>query len=194
MCLRPWVCFSPIRSFHAGYVLVGRSYSLFKSWKRRGGLFFDRSLLNPTLPCLTSLAKLSVDCIVPIPPRAERLQMLQSDPPSKISRWLSRHLQKPIVFLPWILEKSLKHQAELRQVERFQNPASLSISLASPLPFASSIGSRVLLVDDLMTTGKTLYEIALELIQKHAIHEIHAFVLGRKPNRSLTEEGQVAEE
>ena len=71
------------------------------------------------------------------------------------------------------------HQAELGRAERLHNlAAAFAVAPEARLALA---GRRVALVDDVMTTGSTLFEAAATL-RRAGVAEVQAWVLARTPD------------
>ena len=100
-------------------------------------------------------------CLIPVPLSAQRLQQRGFNQSLEIARTLGRHLGVQI--LPTSMERvrETQPQAELPLLKRQQNVRHAFIVRAG---VESSIaGQHVGVVDDVMTTGETLQEIAVTL-------------------------------
>ncbi len=183
-CQRPWAQFPQelkITSVNARYLLIGPCYSVLKSWKKRSGVYFDRSVFRMGNHLSSELSRLNIDTIVPIPQDLKRSWELGGSPAEKVALWLNEYFMCGV---KQALENSslLKtRQGELTMKERLEHALSYTVKPG----FDERLnGSRVLLVDDFMTTGKTLTTAARTLREAGA-KEIHLFCLGKKPLRAI---------
>lgn len=173
-CDRPWAQNAAIQSYRARYALIEPGYTVLKRWKKSGGRIFDRRILNPDSSILGSLKGFGLQVIVPIPQRVSRAWTLRGSPAEKIARWIGRKLDVPVSFLLKVDSRNSRfRQAELPIQERLANRFRFEVEQR----LLSAAGSRVLLVDDFMTTGHTL-RIAARALSTYGIHQIHVFCLG----------------
>lgn len=178
-CLRPWARQSDIDSFHARYLLVGPAYDVLRSWKTSHGPALDRRVLNLGSELLAALQGLApLDAIVHVPQRAERSWRLGGSPTLKLARWLSRALSVAHCPALRIAEPRAptRRQAELGMMERLASRIEHRFAPGTPL----RQGARLLLVDDFMTSGRTL-RAAASALRSHGAVEVHAFCLGIRP-------------
>jgi len=114
----------------------------------------------------------TMDYIVPVPLHPHRLRQRGYNQALEIARPLSRQLGLPIE--TWRLQRSRKTppQQGLPADQRSRNLRH-AFSLAGQVT-----GARVLLVDDIMTTGETVRECCRTLLQGGA-EEIQVAVVGR---------------
>ena len=180
-CSRPWIHRPQIHSYSARYLLFKNTYQVLKRWKSRRGLLFDRKVLISNDSLLETWRSFEAEAVVPIPQRFERAWKMRGSRSELIANWVGSQLKLPICSLlnvPTALTNQ-KRQAELNLQQRLQN----SIRFIVPYP-ELSIPKRVILVDDFITTGHTLGQAALVLLNS-GVEEIHAFGLGvRTPNFS----------
>ena len=203
----------PIRSYSAKYVLIGRGFGVLKKWKIHAGPAFDRKVLNrighstalihssqsfqkleksenafakPGIEFAKSepelglgLARLTIEppklVIVPVPQSPRRSRVLRGNPAERIAHALSQQTG-----LSWMRALEPPEHRAYRQAERsaplrYEDP--LSFKAIGPAPF------RVILVDDFMTTGKTLRTAAYALARA-GTREIDVFCLGVRPLKS----------
>ncbi len=166
-----------------------RIYSLFSygnilknvipAWKyhRRPEIFpFIAALLENAVP-LDGFFVSEVDLLLPIPlsPRVWRTRGFNQS--AFIAVNLARRLELRVE--TGLLLKSLEtpHQASLKRRERIRNLAGPVFKLADP---AAVAGRRVLLCDDVMTTGTTL-ERAAAVLRAAGSGPVSAFTLARTP-------------
>jgi len=175
-CLRPWARHGSIRSFRARYLLINPGYRTLRRWKARGGIAFERKVLNPdfqvTIP--------GNAWIVPIPQRFVRAWRFGGSPSERIAKWISRRSGAPVVaLLEPVHDPGLPRQAELSAEARLQNRLRFRIRAGRILPPRTP----VVLVDDFMTTGHTLRK-ASDLLAENGADDVHVFCLGVRPVRS----------
>ncbi|RZV48660.1 MAG: ComF family protein [Acidimicrobiales bacterium] len=109
------------------------------------------------------------DLVVPVPVRAERRRSRGYSLPELTAQWLGRMVETP------------HKRAVTRVDEGVQQGRSREDRLASIRHVARPVvGKRVLLVDDVVTTGATLSSCALALRAAGAT-EVHGFVLAATP-------------
>lgn len=179
-CSRPWARQTQIRSFHARYLSTGPLHRTLKSWKKSKGRIVDRRVLQVDPDLTQRLSALRLGAIIPIPQSFDRIRRLGSSPPLRIAQWLSPIIGVPIRRLLIATRHSaagtLKLRERIETAHRYRLDDSLdsaSLQHAGPL----------LLVDDWMTSGRTLREAAKEILRHHPGAEIHAFALGCRPRR-----------
>jgi predicted amidophosphoribosyltransferase len=193
-CRRSWIRFQGLSSFSARYLLSDKSLSVLKKWKTRRGLFFDQKILKLDDQLLSEWSQFDAQAIIPIPQSFHRSWKMKGSPALRIARWVGQSLNIPVLQL---LENTthldygqkLKRQAELTQIERFQQPLRFSVRTpeksrenADTLLKNMNI-TRVILVDDFMTTGRTLQQAALAF-QSTQVSAIHGFCLGIRVHSS----------
>lgn len=177
-CLRPWASHAAIRTYHARYLLIGAGYRTLRRWKTRSGPLFTRRILKSGDEKLHALAALRADAIVPIPQRVRRSFELGGSPAGLIAGWLARELRLPVRSLLQIEHKP-RAQAELSLLERMGSRMRFTVPLAQARG-PTVLPLRVILVDDFMTTGRTL-ESAAQALGEAGVREVHAFCLGLRP-------------
>lgn len=134
-----------------------------------------RRLSVPLGALLCSLPLPPVDLILPVPLSRERLVQRGFNQSHLLGLRLSRGLSVPLEPALLIRSKDTVPQSTLSREERLKNPRgafSVSASARRRLP------RRVVIVDDVMTTGATLNECARVLVRE-GVEEVHAAVLAR---------------
>ena len=125
------------------------SADLLNAFKERGQLQIARKLV---LEVIKRVDKPSVDFLVPAPSSKFNFAVRGFAPAENIASQLSKHWQIPLLNIK--LTKQLRDQADLSREARLRN---ISGAMVSPQPLA---GKSVLLIDDIVTTGATLLEMA----------------------------------
>jgi ComF family protein len=99
------------------------------------------------------------DAIIPVPLHRERLMQREFNQATLLATGLARHLQAPVLERLLVRIRATRPQVELSGRERRQN-----VRRAFAVPHAGVLeGKRVLVVDDVFTTGATLGEAARTL-------------------------------
>ncbi|MCM2322072.1 MAG: hypothetical protein NDJ90_02305 [Oligoflexia bacterium] len=177
-CLRPWAR-SGIHSYSAAYLLVNPCYRVLKRWKLTGGPLFNRTILRADDGLRESWREFNADAIVTVPQRAWRAWRMKGSPSERIARFVSAELSLPIVraLEPSLARRGTRRQAELSGEDRYANPIAFAPGeRLTP-------GARLILVDDFMTSGRTLREAAAALLSLGA-GAVHVFCLGLRLTRS----------
>ncbi|MGK5082353.1 phosphoribosyltransferase family protein [Bdellovibrionota bacterium FG-1] len=183
-CLRPWMKIPdpPIDSFWALYLLVGPGYRVLRRWKINRGIGFNRQILKPTAALRAQIHAREIDAVIPIPQRFSRSWALNGSPAETLASWISSFTAIPhlSVLSPFPSPQQPKRQAELKINERLQNPLKFGVQPNTRL----TSESKILLVDDFMTSGHTL-RAAAQALRNHGIgRTIHAFSLGVRPQNT----------
>lgn len=165
-------------SLTVGYCANPLTFQSFKRWKKSGGYLFQRLLLRFSQEHIQKLKQHNFDYLVPIPYQDDRAWKLKHRPTFEIARRLSRRLNLP-------LKEALIHTNDYQSSPDYRRQAEkdrlerLTTSLPYGLNF-SVLNAKVLLVDDVLTTGATLNFCARKLLDGGAL-EVHAFVLMARP-------------
>jgi predicted amidophosphoribosyltransferase len=181
-CRRPWTSHPGIDSFAARYLCIQPGYRVLKRWKITQGAALDRRVLVPDAEQLARLRGLRLDAITWVPQHRDRSWLLGACPAEKIARWMGAALPLPARAL---LRPARVASSGPRQAER-----SLRDRMAHRMRWdwderedgRSIEGARLLLVDDFMTSGRTL-RAAAEALRSRGAAEIHVFCLGIRPDR-----------
>lgn len=126
--------------------------------------FFARRLASRPLP--------EVDLIVPMPLHAKRLTERGFNQALEIARGLARHLGRPIEPRGVLRVKHTLPQTELPYEERAKNVRG---AFLCKLDLS---GARVAVLDDVMTTGATLNELA-RVLKRAGATRVENFVIAR---------------
>lgn len=119
-----------------------------------------------------SLADADADCIVPLPLHPQRLKERGFNQATEIARPLAEACGLPIVCDVLYRSHSTAPQAGLALNER---PANVRGAFECPIDLA---GRRILLVDDVMTSGATLDE-AARTLKLHGAARVEVAVVAR---------------
>lgn len=115
----------------------------------------------------------AADAVLPIPLSRQRLQERGFNQALLLARQLAPHKTRADLLL------RIQHTTEQSQLARTQRLHNLQGAFAvEPLQCSRLQGRRIVLIDDVMTTGATLHQAALALRQAGALH-ITALVLAR---------------
>ena len=121
-----------------GRILAQRLFGC--TFESRGGIM---------IPCTVPDAALEYDLILPVPPSDHRRGF---NPPERIARPLARALELPLETGALHKIRTTRRQEGLRREERLKNVRDAFRADPQRLP----PNARVLLVDDVITTGATL--------------------------------------
>ena len=114
------------------------------------------------------------DAIIPVPLHRERLMQREFNQAAMLARGLAHHLRAPVLERWLVRVRSTRPQVELNSSERRQNVKQAF----AVTPAAALEDKRVLVVDDVFTTGATLREIARTLKVAGAM-QVDVFALAR---------------
>jgi predicted amidophosphoribosyltransferase len=155
--------------------MIGHGYTVLKKWKLHRGPLFDRQILRLSLKQLDCLQKFEAEAIVPIPRQFHRSWKMRGNPAEIVARRLAKHLKLPLKDILTLapLGELQKQQAQSSLGERLLNRES-RFCTQSPL---DPPPNRLILVDDFMTTGRTLNE-AAKVLRRFGTQRIHAHILG----------------
>lgn len=115
-----------------------------------------------------------IDVLMPVPLHPSRLRAREYNQSLLLADQVSRDLRVPLVFDNLVRLRATPPQTELSRTERLAN---LRRSFAVRRP-ADVAGKRVLLVDDVMTTGTTFNECA-KALRKAGADDVYAVALAR---------------
>lgn len=134
----------------------------------------DLSLADPLAALLAERAgdEMRPDCVIPMPLSAQRLRERGFNQSHEIARSLARRLHVPVAFAACRRIRDTPPQASLPLDQRRANirgAFDCGINLE---------GARVVIVDDVLTSGATLNELARTLLRAGAA-EVTGWVLAR---------------
>ena len=172
-------CMEDKRAFrrgHFGYYFEGRLRDAIHGFKFNGRIDAGRYLVSLLKTKLDTIAE-EIDCIVPIPVTEKRLMERGFNQSFIIGEEISKMTGKEIYPAVLVKTKRTKDQYALSRKERKKN-----ISGVFTVKNSRQIsGKRVLLVDDLFTTGYTAQEASRSLLKSSA-KEVIFFALARTPS------------
>ncbi|WP_442762986.1 ComF family protein [Malikia spinosa] len=134
----------------------------------------------PGLPALLQ----ATDLMLPIPLSPDKLRARGYDQAWELTKALRRQLRDAPPALPGLLQRrpQAATQHELARAQRFDN--ALQAYAVDPAAGPQLRGRRILLVDDVMTTGATLQSAATLLLAAGAA-QVSALVFARTPAPTL---------
>jgi predicted amidophosphoribosyltransferase len=187
-CTRPWVARinqerGGIHSYSARYLMIGQGYQVLKKWKLHRGPIFDRQVLISNNPLLTLWNDFQAEAVIPVPQNFFRSWQMRGSPAEVIAQWVSSETQVPLqkaLDIGSLHGSSTKRQAQKTLGERLASGRS-RFTLN---PSYNTLPKNVLLVDDFMTTGRTLNE-AAQTLKNAGVQKIHAFCLGIRTFHSI---------
>lgn len=107
--------------------------------------------------------KNSIDLIVPVPLHKSKQKERGFNHASHIAKYLSALLDIPVEDNLLIKTKKTKPQAETENKNERQKNLKHAFGILSPNPLGLTTGKKILLIDDVITTGSTLRECAQTL-------------------------------
>jgi len=166
-CLKTPPLFSRV---HAHYHYVPPINGLLHRYKYHhqlylAALFFQCMVANPP-----SFLK-KIDALIPIPVHSSKLRERGFNPVAEIARRLAKHFALPFLLHNCIKIRATSAQAILDKQQREKN-------LCGSFLARDLEGKRILLLDDLMTTGSTLKEASQTLLRVGAA-EVYGWCFAR---------------
>lgn len=138
-----------------------------------GQLFVDLMLNNPPIWFNTWQA----DYVLPMPISPERRLMRGFNQCDELAQALAQHYHLPILPHTALSRQHKAAQSTLNRAERLQN---IQNSFQVQPPFHTMIlGKRILLIDDICTTGATLNELS-GCLKKAGASDVAMWVAARK--------------
>jgi ComF family protein len=118
------------------------------------------------------------DLLVPVPLSPARLRERGYNQAAVLARALGRMTQTPVIVDAVLRAIDTHAQAMLPRTERLAHLRG--VFAIEPAARQRLLGRRIAIVDDVMTTGATVYELARTLQHARA-DSVHAWVLARTP-------------
>lgn len=131
-----------------------------------------RGLAKPLSELLCQLPIPETDLVIPVPPDRKRLKTRGFNHTSLIAKEISKRLSLPLELNGLIKVKSTPQQISLKREERLKN---LRRAFRAEKNFS---GKRILLIDDVITTGATASECARALLRAGAA-EVNILTIAR---------------
>ena len=122
----------------------------------------------------SALFKAGVDVIVPVPLHYTRLVKRRYNQAALLARELGRYTGLPVDCFSLVRHRKTRPQVEFSGFERVRNVKN-AFSVPHPEKLA---GKRVVLIDDVLTTGSTLKECAAAL-KKAGVRSVDALTVAR---------------
>jgi len=141
-------------------------------FKYRGKRSLAKPFLQAMIPALPTLP--TIDVLMPVPLHPQRLRDREYNQSLLLAHGLSQHLQIPLVLSCLLRIKVTVPQTSLSRKERLTN-----LHRAFAIDDATRIkGQRILLIDDVFTTGTTLHECA-KVLRKAGSGPVFGLTLAR---------------
>jgi len=147
-----------------------QTQKIIRSWKEEGGSLLERSLFRMPAGLKEALSGLAFDGVVPVPQSLKRSYRRGHDSARSVADFFSRELEVPV--LP-LLELGIRDPARQTGRTRFERDFSSNpFRISRGFPWnskaihrierqvQSGIETRILIVDDLITSGSTLTKAA----------------------------------
>ena len=142
------------------------------SFKYRGKRSLTKPFIQAMIPALPSLPPL--DWLIPVPLHPERLREREYNQSLLLAHGLGRHLDIPLLLSCLLRVRATAPQTSLSRKERLTN-----LHRAFAVNDASRIkGQRILLIDDVFTTGTTLHQCA-KTLRKAGSGPVYGLTLAR---------------
>jgi competence protein ComFC len=172
-------CMEEKRTFskgHFGYYFEGRLRDVIHAFKFNGRIDVGKYLVKLLKEKIDTMTQ-EIDCIIPLPVTEKRLKERGFNQSFIIGEEIAKMTGKEVYPSVLVKTKQTEDQYALSKKERKKN-----IRGAFAVKNKGQIsGRRVLLVDDLFTTGYTAQE-ASRLLLKSAAKEVIVFALARTPS------------
>ena len=123
-----------------------------------------------------------VDAVVPVPLHAARHAGRGFNQSAEIARWVARQIRRPLAPRLVVRHQATRPQVGLRLAQR---QANLRAAFVASTDVA---GLRIVVIDDVTTTGSTLHEIAATLQAAGAL-AIDAWCVARADRREIRTAG-----
>lgn len=112
------------------------------------------------------------EAIIPVPLHPKRYQERHFNQSLEIAKTVSAKLKIPLFAKHCVRQRNTAHQTQLSKNERLKNMRN-AFSIAEVIP-----AQHVAILDDVMTTGSTLHELAA-VLKKSGVQRVDAWVCAR---------------
>ncbi|WP_131739664.1 ComF family protein [Legionella adelaidensis] len=153
-------------SMQAAYYFTEPLRSIMHEFKYKGGIYLTQFLAELMLE-KTPETILHSECFIPIPLHYKKLRQRGFNQAAELAKYLGKVLGIPVELNCCKKQIMTPAQAELRGVKRRQN-------LRDVFSISSITYKNITLIDDIITTGSTLNELA-RMIKKNSAITIHAW-------------------
>jgi len=141
-------------------------------FKYRGKRSLTKHFIQAMIPALPNLP--TIDALLPVPLHPQRLREREYNQSLLLAHGLSQHLQIPLLLSCLLRVRPTAPQTSLSKKERLTN-----LHRAFAVDDVSRIaGKRILLIDDVFTTGTTLHECA-KTLRKAGSGPVYGLTLAR---------------
>ena len=141
-------------------------------FKYRGKRSLTKHFIQAMIPALPTLP--IIDALMPVPLHPQRLREREYNQSLLLAHGLSQHLQVPLLLSCLLRVRPTEPQTSLSKKERLTN-----LRRAFAVDDVSRItGQRILLIDDVFTTGTTLHECA-KTLRKAGSGPVYGLTLAR---------------
>ena len=171
-----------------------QTQKIIRSWKEEGGSLLERTLFRMPGELKTALNGLDFDGIVPIPQSLKRSYRRGHDSARSVAEFFARELEVPLLPLLELGPRDPEQQTGRTRFERDFSKNPFRISRSFPWnsrtlhriekQVQSGIETRILIVDDLITSGSTLTKAASRIHDLIPRAKCWAGTLGFRPRGS----------
>ena len=145
------------------HLIAGLKFSAdYKNARLLGRLLAERQIQNSQLP----------DCLIPVPLHKARYRQRGFNQSIEIARAVGKVLHLPVDVNSCIRHRDTPHQTQLTAKQRCTNMKN-AFSLVKPIT-----AKHVAIIDDVMTTGSTVHELAV-LLKKSGVARVEVWVCAR---------------
>jgi len=154
------------------------THQILVHWKKHGGQGLQRLLFDASPSLIQEIRELDIQEFIPIPQHEDRNLKRGHAPALEVARWFSGLLNQELTEDALLLnpepgdKQAMRSQWDRRYLGRpFQ---------ANP-KYRGKLGTRILLIDDFITSGSTMEKAANALLELVPDAKIYAACLGWKP-------------